>query len=153
MRKIVTSLLAVIVVAAGLIAVESQQASAASYCVQIFRIYYNSPGTDTGSNTSLNAEFITLHNRCSTARPLTNWIIRDSGPNHTYTFGTYTLGAGAYVRVHTGKGTNTATDRYWGLGWYVWNNDKDAAYLRDYPNRTLIDYCSYTGPDPGWIYC
>ena len=44
MRKVVTALLAVIVVAAGLVAVKSQEASAATYCVQIFRIYYNSPG-------------------------------------------------------------------------------------------------------------
>jgi hypothetical protein len=66
MRKIITSLLAVIVAAAGLVAVNSQQASATTYCVQIFRIYYNSPGPDNRSNTSLNGEFITLRNHCNT---------------------------------------------------------------------------------------
>ena len=152
MRKIVTSLLAVVVLAAGLVAIESQEASAASYCVQIFRIYYNSPGSDTGSNASLNGEFITLHNRCSTARSLNNWVIRDAS-RHTYNFGTYSLGGGKYVKVHTGKGTNTATDRYWGQGWYIWNNDKDTAYLRNGPSGTLIDTCSYNNPNASWIYC
>jgi hypothetical protein len=26
------------------------------------------------------------------------------------------------VKIHTGKGANSQTDRYWGRGWYVWNN-------------------------------
>jgi len=152
MRKIVMSLLAVVVVAAGLVAGESQEASAAGYCVQIFRIYYNSPGSDTGSNASLNGEFITLHNRCSTARSLNNGVIR-AAARHTYSFGTYPLGADKDVRVHTGKGSNIATDRYWGQGWYIWNNDKDTAYLRNGPSGTLIDVCSYNNPHASWIYC
>jgi hypothetical protein len=152
MRKIVTSLLGVIVVAAGLVAVESQQASAASYCLQIYRIYYNSPGPDTRSNTSLNAEFVQLHNRCSTARSMHNWVLRDNN-SHTYNFGTYTIGGSKYVTVHTGKGTNTAANLYWGMSNYVWNNDKDIAYLRNGPLGTLIDICSYNNPNGSSILC
>ena len=55
--------------------------------------------------------------------------------------------------MHTGKGTNTVTDRYWGSSAYIWNNDKDAAWLRNSPSGTLIDYCSYNNPNASWIYC
>ena len=37
-------------------------AQAATPAVQITKVYYNSPGTDTGSNTSLNAEWVRLTN-------------------------------------------------------------------------------------------
>jgi len=39
---------------------------AAVSCVTIYRIYYNSPGTDDGSNGSLNGEWIRLYNTCGT---------------------------------------------------------------------------------------
>jgi hypothetical protein len=48
------------------------------------------------------------------------------------------------VTIHTGKGTNTQTNRYWGLGGYVWNNDGDRATLKD-NNGNVIDRCSYSG--------
>ncbi|HEV8529075.1 MAG TPA: hypothetical protein VGS60_16245 [Actinomycetes bacterium] len=38
-----------------------------------------------------------------------------------YKFGTFSLGAGKSVRIHTGTGTNTSTDRYWNSGAYIWN--------------------------------
>jgi hypothetical protein len=31
------------------------------------------------------------------------------------------------VTIYTGKGKNTATKLYWGMGWYVWNNEGDTA--------------------------
>jgi hypothetical protein len=126
------------------------QASAAP-CVVIYRIYYNSPGTDRGSNTSLNGEWIQIHNRCSTSRALTNWKIKDA-VGHTYTFASYALGGSKYVKLHTGAGTNTATDRYWGRSWYVWNNDKDTAYLYS-GSGSLINKCSYNNPSASSHYC
>jgi Lamin Tail Domain len=152
MRRIVVAVITAITAVAGIVAIQPQQASAASYCLSIYRIYYNSPGTDTGSNTSLNAEFVQLHNRCSTARSMNNWVLRDNNA-HTYNFGTYTIAGNHYVTVHTGKGTNTAANRYWGLSWYVWNNDKDTAYLRNGPLGTLIDYCAYNNPNASSILC
>jgi hypothetical protein len=128
-----------------------QTQASATPCVVIHRIYYNSPGTDTGSNTSLNGEWIQIHNRCSTTRTLTNWKIKDVA-RHTYTFTSYALSGGKYVKVHTGKGTNTATDRYQGRSWYVWNNDKDTAYLYT-QNGTLTDKCSYNNPSASSVYC
>ena len=123
----------------------------AAGCVRVYEIYYNSPGSDYGSNTSLNAEWIRLKNVCSTGKSLYHWTIRDVA-GHVYTFGTYTLKAYSYVKVHTGKGTNTSTDRYWGKSWYIWNNDKDTAYLRNSAG-TLMSSCAYNSTAVAYKYC
>ena len=123
---------------------------AATPCVYIYRVYFDSPGSDTGSNTSLNAEWIKLRNRCSTGKSLTGWKIKDAA-GHTYKFGTYTLRAGYTVKVHTGRGTNTASNRYWGSGWYIWNNTGDKAILRR-ADGTLVDTCTFSGAGDS-VYC
>ena len=152
MSKVIRSILIAGLIATGVILSPSSQSSAsAASCVGIHRIYYNSPATDTGSNTSLNAEWIQLHNRCSTSRSLTNAKIKDTA-GHTYTFGSYALGGGSYVKVRTGKGSNTATSRYQGRSWYVWNNDKDTAYLYN-ASGTRLDSCSYNNPSASSVYC
>jgi competence protein ComEC len=56
---------------------------------------------------------------------------------HVYTFPSFVLAAGATVTVHTGPGTNTAMDLYWGLGSSVWNNTGDTATLKR-PDGTVI---------------
>jgi competence protein ComEC len=43
----------------------------------------------------------------------------------------FILGSGATVTVRSGSGTNIQTDLYWGRTQHVWNNDGDAAHLRD----------------------
>jgi hypothetical protein len=118
-------------------------AADAASCVYITKVYFDSPGSDTGSNTSLNAEWIRLKNRCTTNKSLSSWRIKDKA-GHAYTFGTFTLKAGYTVTVHTGKGTNTTSNRYWGQGWYIWNNTGDSAYLRNSAG-TLIDSCTFSG--------
>ena len=152
MSKVIRFILIAGLIATGVILAPSSQSSAsAASCVGIHRTYYNSPGTDTGSNTSLNAEWIQLRNRCSTSSSLTNAKIKDAA-GHTYTFGSYALGGGKYVKVRTGKGSNTATSRYQGRSWYVWNNDKDTAYLYNAAG-TRLDSCSYNNPSASSVYC
>ena len=79
MSRIIRSILIASLLATGVAVSYSARspASAAPPCVVVYRIYYNSPGTDTGSNYSLNAEWIQLRNRCTTGRSLTSWRIRD----------------------------------------------------------------------------
>jgi hypothetical protein len=84
---------------------------AAGAAIKINKIYFDSPGSDTGLNSSLNAEWIRLKNTGSTGRYLTGWTIRDTS-GHVYRFGTYRLRAGYTVRVHTGSGSNTRLNRY-----------------------------------------
>ncbi len=67
-------------------------------------------------------------------------------------FGSYTLGGGSYVKVRTGTGTDTATSRYQGRSWYVWNNDKDTAYLCS-ATGVEIDTCYYNNRSASSVYC
>jgi hypothetical protein len=118
-------------------------AATSSAAIRIDTIFFDSPGSDTGSNSSLNAEWIRLKNTGSAARKLTGWTVRDTS-GHVYKFGTYNLGAGKTVKIHTGKGSNTARDRYWRSEEYIWNNDGDRAKLKNKAG-TAIDTCSYSG--------
>lgn len=119
----------------------SSPAADAANRMGIHEIYYNSPGSDTGSNSSLNHEWVQLHNRSGSRITLTGWTLRDA-QGHVYRFGNYSITAYGYVKIHTGKGANTQTDRYWGRGWYVWNNTGDTATLKD-RGGALIGRCSY----------
>ena len=118
-------------------------ASTALSAIKINRINFDSPGSDTGSNSSRNAEWIRIKNTGSQTRSLNGWTIRDA-TNHVYRFQSFTLGAGATVTLHTGSGSNRYGHRYWNQGNYVWNNDGDTARLRN-SGGTLIDRCSYSG--------
>jgi hypothetical protein len=134
----------------GLTATAALPAEAFNPTLHISYAEPNSPGSDTGSNTSLNGEWVRLLNSSkTTSYTITGWTIRDRS-NHTYKFGSFTLKPGSGVTVHTGRGTNTAGNRYWGLGWYVWNNSGDAAYLRD-SSGTTKDSCSWGSVSDGYV--
>ena len=136
---------------AALTLLPSTPAFATGHRIQINEIYYNSPGTDTGSNSSLNAEWVRLYNTSSSRISLTNWTLRDTA-GHVFKFATYTLGAHSYVKIHTGHGSKTQTDRYWNTNWYIWNNTGDTAMLRDSSGGT-VDSCHYTGKSVGYAFC
>jgi cell division septation protein DedD len=118
------------------------------------KIVYNSPGADTGSNTSLNGEYVRLTNRTKAAINLKGWTVRDAA-GHVYTITTdQRVAAGKTLYLHTGKGTNGKPDsahRYWNRTGYVWNNGGDTAYLRTAGGKS-IDTCKWTG-DKGTTYC
>lgn len=133
--------------------------AAALPAVQFVKIYYNSPGSpDNGANSSLNGEWAQLKNTTRKAIDLKGWTLRDktSAPDHVYTFGTFTLGAGKTVTVRTGKGTNTSTTRYWGRSGgtfaYIWNQTADTGYIRN-PSGKLIDSCSYNNSRAASVNC
>ena len=119
--------------------------------IQFRLIQYNTPGPDLPvSNAKLNKEFVTLKNTGTTSRNLTGWTVEDLA-GHVYTFGRFTLRPGSKVVIHTGSGTNTSTDRYWGRGYYVWNNTGDKAKLHN-SRGAWKDSCSW-GNGPGSLYC
>lgn len=112
------------------LAVAAEPASAAVPPIRITQIQYDSPGTDTGSNASLDTEWVRITNTTAQNRSLTGWTLRDK-QGFTFRFPTFTLKARASVYVFTGKGAATTTKRYYNRTWYVWNNTGDSAYLRD----------------------
>jgi hypothetical protein len=126
-------------------------AQAAAPPVMITKVYYNSPGSDTGSNASLNGEYIRLTNKRSTVVNLKGYYVRDKA-GYVYSFTSdFKVAAGNSVTIYTGKGTNSSTKRYWGRSWYVWNNDGDTAYLRN-PSGSLVDSCNW-GKGSGYTNC
>ncbi|GLF93330.1 lamin tail domain-containing protein [Streptomyces yaizuensis] len=116
-------------------------AQAAKGSVHLYKIHYDSPGTDNRSNKSLNGEYVQIRNTTRAAVNLKGWTLTDKS-NHKYTFGAYTLGKGKTVTIRTGKGDNTASNRYQGRRAYVWNNDRDTATLKRASGSTA-DTCSY----------
>jgi hypothetical protein len=147
------AVIAAVIAATAAVAPQFARSADAASCVKIYEIYYNSPGSpDAGSNTSLNGEWVQLKNTCTTRKNLYGYKIVDLA-SHTYRFGsTFYLGAGSKVKIHTGKGTNTSTDRYWGSGWYIWNQDKDTAKLYN-SSGTLIRTCSYSNASASYKIC
>ncbi|HYU86658.1 MAG TPA: lamin tail domain-containing protein [Kribbellaceae bacterium] len=145
------AMLAVPMLVAASVVATTAQADAAG-AIQFRRFQYDSPGSDTGSNTSLNAEYFQLKNVTTRTFNLYGWTVRDAA-GHTYRFSSsFYLRPGYTVTVHTGRGTNTSYHRYWGSSWYIWNNTGDKAYLRT-PSGTLVDYCAWTSIGAGYKYC
>jgi hypothetical protein len=130
-------------------------AQAAPATVYIYKVYYNSPGSDTGSNSSLNAEYVVIKNGDDVAHSVSGWTVRDAA-GHVYKFDTLRLGAGRQAIIHTGKGTSytttVSTHLYWGRGWDVWNNTGDNVILRR-ADGSLKDTCSYPGEGASKYYC
>ncbi|OFE18015.1 hypothetical protein BA895_12760 [Humibacillus sp. DSM 29435] len=125
--------------------------AATTPAVKISYVYFDSPGSDKGSNTSLNAEYVRITNTTGTARNLKGFTLRDRS-NHVYTFPTFTLKARATVTVHSGKGTATSAHRYYNTSGYVWNNTGDTAYLRD-SRGVNVHTCTWTTSKTGTKTC
>ena len=109
---------------------------------RITAIYFDSPGADTESNASLNAEWVRIRNVTNSRKTLTGWTLRDTS-SHIYRFPAFHLAAGATVKVHTGSGSDTAGNLYWHASGYIWNNTGDTAVLKN-ANGSTVDRCSYT---------
>ncbi len=151
MRRIV-SIIAASGLALGAAVAGGSPASAAAG-LRFHGAQYDSPGKDTRSAASLNAEWISLVNTGSRAVNLEGYTIRDKA-RHVHTFGNVTIaGGGGRIWLHTGSGSTNGGHRYWGRGAYVWNNDGDTAYLRN-ASGTAVDYCSW-GAKKGrnWVTC
>ena len=144
MKQVVGIVVSAIVLAGLGIGVHAAAPAAeAAGCISLTRISFDSPGADSGSNTSRNAEWVQLYNACAGSRSLNGWTLRDRS-GHVYHFGTYSLPGYGYVKVHTGKGTDTSGHRYWGSRDYIWNNDGDKAILKN-AAKTVVDTCRYSG--------
>lgn len=99
---------------------------------------FDAPGND---NEDKEEEYVCLRNNGPEVIDLTGHILSDEH-GWTYHFGTFTLDAGATVRVRTGCGEDTATDLYWchqGTS-AVWNNDGDTVFLFSPEGELLLEH-------------
>lgn len=105
----------------------------------IVAIAADAPGND---NANLDEETVTLENSGSAPITFNGWTVRDEA-DHTYTFPSdATLATGASLTLHTGRGTDTETDRYWGATSAVWNNDGDTVIVEN-ASGTVVARRSY----------
>jgi|Deesub1362B_J571_1020462.scaffolds.fasta_scaffold00037_120 hypothetical protein len=116
--------------------------------IVIYYVHYDAEGNDW---LNLNDEYVIIANLGCKEENLLGWQLKDK-TGYTYVFPEFVLKGGKLVTVHTGSGTNSDTELYWGRGSPVWNNNGDTAYLYA-SNGTLIDSCSWTGNEDGEIQC
>jgi hypothetical protein len=123
-------------------------AEAAVPPIQIVKVWYDSPGKDTRSAASLNAEYVTLLNTTNKPIDLAKWIVRDE-TGYKYRFGTFTLKPGKKVTVRSGSGGDTTTT----VGQYVWNNPGDTTTIYRASDLKKIDTCTWKKIGSGYTNC
>jgi endonuclease YncB( thermonuclease family) len=104
---------------------------------------------DGGDDTNLNGEWIRVANASASPVAVGGWWVRDSGlRRYTFPAGTVVPARGA-VFVHVGRGTATATHKYWGLPTPIFENATggpqalgDGGYLFD-PRGDLRAWTQY----------
>jgi hypothetical protein len=147
----IRGLAATCLLAAGALLATAPPAQASS-TMQLVKVVYDAAGyPDSAANSSVNGEYVVVRNAGTTTRCLEGWTIRDVA-NHVYTVRSFCIGAGKSFYLHSGKGTDTATHRFWGSGWHIWNNTGDTAYLRN-ASGVLADSCRWTTLGRGYVYC
>jgi endonuclease YncB( thermonuclease family) len=92
-------------------------------------VNYDADGDDA---VNLNGEWFRIDNASAAAVPLAGWWVRDSGRRqYTLPKGTVVAAHGS-LYVHVGKGTATATHKYWGMTAPVFDNPtSDAKAIGD----------------------
>jgi hypothetical protein len=145
MRRLrMIAMAAVVPLSLGALLAPQAASAAPASPVTINFIFYNSPGRDTGSNASLNAEYVILMNNTNHRVTITHWTLTDKA-HHTYRFGRKTLAAHSFVFVHTGRHRNQGLHVYWGRHAYAWSNTGDTAVLKNAVGA-VKDRCSYSDP-------
>ena len=96
--------------------------------IAIDLIHADASGDD---NDNLNDEYVVFENIGTETLDLTGWSVEDEVAK-TYNFpDNFTLDPQAQVTLHTGSGTDSSTDLYWGRGSAVWNNSGDTVFVYD----------------------
>ncbi|HXV42793.1 MAG TPA: lamin tail domain-containing protein [Anaerolineae bacterium] len=110
-----------------------------SVALKIVQIQADAPGSDSENP---NGEWIEIANQGSEPVPMQGYSLKDEA-NHIYTFGNFTVAPGNSFRLYSGQGQDSANELYWGFsGESVWNNNSDAAFLRD-NEGALVDTFAY----------
>jgi hypothetical protein len=155
-RRSSATLLALATLAGSLAWLSGGTPASATGTVSITAAYYDPyPGPDPNTNAARNHEYIVIRNNGSKAIALTGYVLHDvprAGSTNRFVFPRFTLRPGKSVRVHTGSGTNTATDLYWRRTFYVWGDDADTATLQRKSGGTASQ-CSWTATSSSPKFC
>ncbi len=98
-------------------------------------IHADASGND---NENLNDEYVVFRNAGETPLDIGGWTVTEgAGREYVFPAGT-TLDPGETITLHTGTGTDDATDLFWGQSRAVWNNDGDTVTVRDESGRRVL---------------
>jgi len=71
---------------------------------------------------------------------MTGWVLSDAqGITYIFPDG-FVIGKHKTVVLHTGSGTDSATDLYWNRIRQVWQNFRDSMTLYDASNRLIVEF-------------
>ena len=102
--------------------------------IEVVSANYDAPGDD---NFNLNAEYISF--RVLVSGTLLGYAIEDAAGHH-YDFPDRVFSAGQVFKLHTGSGTDSQTDLYWGMSSAVWNNGGDTVMVLDAQGHVVSSY-------------
>ena len=129
-------------------AVASNGPAAEAACgIRFVASNWDAPGDD-NYMPQLNQEWVRVKNTCAAAKSIGNWKISDYKSYHVYRFAsTVKISAGATITLRSGKGTNTASTRFWQRSYgAVWNNTgTEKATLKNASGTTI-----HTWVQAGW---
>jgi len=106
------------------------------YDIFIQSFHYDAVGSD---DRNLNDEYVVFVNNGSESIVMNEWTVRDDS-NNQYKFPDFTLNVNSNVTLHTGSGSDTSEQLYWGKGEPVWNNRGDTLILRDRGGSVVLEY-------------
>ncbi|MFC4406703.1 lamin tail domain-containing protein [Haloarchaeobius iranensis] len=90
-------------------------------------------------NENLNDEYVVLENSGNATLDLSGWeLVDEAGKTFAFPDG-FTLAPGERVTIHSGSGTDSATDLYWGQETAVWNNAGDTVIVRTDDGTVVIE--------------
>ncbi|WP_313692107.1 lamin tail domain-containing protein [Halorarum halobium] len=94
---------------------------------------------DGNDNENLNDEYVIFENTGEEMLDLSGWQISDEA-GHSYTVPDgFTMAPGERVTLHTGSGTDSSTDLYWGADSAIWNNGGDTVTVTDSNEQVVIE--------------
>lgn len=103
---------------------------------------YNPAGRD---EDALNSEWVAIANEGDSSVDMSGWILRDESTQHRYYFPEgFELSSHGKAVIHSGCGTDTASDLHWCAGGPVWSNGGDTVILQ-LPGGTVVSRERFSG--------
>ncbi len=112
-----------------------------AFCVWVYELKDDPKGHD---EENLNGEYVVFRNSCAHPVGMTGWKIV-TARGYSFIFPGFSLDAKAKVWLHSGSGSNNASDIYWGSGKVVWRNSGDTLLAYNAEGQLVLNY-SYGKP-------
>ncbi len=98
----------------------------------VVNVRWDAEGDD---STNVNGEWVDIVNNGNRTLSLQNWRLRDPATRFYEFPSGSSIPAGKLMRIHIGKGTDSALEKYWGLNAAIFDNDiGQGVYLLDPDN-------------------